>query len=122
VEEEIIHLFEDGASATAISEKVGLSRSAVIGRVSSLHAAGILAERYGSKTRRVETNLPRRVLELFEARDGTLAIESTVFGMTCMWPLGDVGAEDFGYCGGTTGRGRHYCDSHHRIAYTGKAK
>lgn len=36
---------------------------------------------------------------------------------TCRWPVGDPGAEDFGYCGAKPKTGVVYCPYHARIAY-----
>ena len=36
---------------------------------------------------------------------------------TCHWPIGDPGASDFFFCGGTGADGLPYCAYHSRIAY-----
>ena len=36
---------------------------------------------------------------------------------TCRWPVGDVGAADFFFCGGSSLPERPYCLSHCRVAY-----
>lgn len=39
---------------------------------------------------------------------------------TCKWPIGEVGREDFGYCGDQPDRGCAYCSHHASIAYESK--
>lgn len=38
----------------------------------------------------------------------------------CRWPIGEVGAPDFGFCGGVTPEGKPYCEFHLGRAYTGE--
>lgn len=40
----------------------------------------------------------------------------------CLWPLGDPGDSDFGFCGADTVPGRPYCATHCRVAYIRKDK
>jgi|SRR5687767_15168124 len=37
----------------------------------------------------------------------------------CRWPIGEVGAADFHFCGDHRVEGRPYCSAHCRLAFTG---
>lgn len=41
---------------------------------------------------------------------------------TCKWPVGDVGASDFFYCGAQPIEGKPYCGHHCRVAYAPSGK
>jgi GcrA cell cycle regulator len=38
----------------------------------------------------------------------------------CLWPIGDPGEDEFGFCGEETSPGRPYCATHCAVAYIRK--
>lgn len=121
----------------------GLSRNAIIGRVSRL---GITNDRpprnWGaSNARKSRTRKPRpriTALQRLEKLAGELpaqlaasslppepapVLECRMIGLmeldwnTCRWPIGDVQQPGFGFCGVPSIGGQSYCRHHHGLAY-----
>jgi GcrA cell cycle regulator len=129
-------LWADGLSAGQISERFGdVSRSAVIGKVHRLNLPGrAVADRKPKsyKPRQAPPPQPRptpkpRILSVKPATpvirfvpeppvDGRVTLMH-LSDQTCKWPIGDVGAPDFCFCGAGPHPDSPYCEYHARIAY-----
>lgn len=93
------------------------------------------APAYARPTRMAQTALAaerRRIVERLHAeeicgedqplRDGERVTILRLNGKTCRWPIGDVGAPDFHYCGAKPEPGRSYCAYHCGIAGDRRAR
>jgi GcrA cell cycle regulator len=126
---------EAGFTCREIAQEIGVSRNAVIGKISRLH----LPPRRHASERRSERkdgpNAPprrgvsqRRVLLALHATPQPLADEAPIHNghccslleLTkdkCRWPIDDPGAVEFRFCGNKPVEGLPYCAGHARLAY-----
>ena len=131
--------FEAGLTCREIAAELGISRNAVIGKISRL----ALVRDNGGDTRRLLRNdankdsarprpvprLRRRILRAVQIEPAPLPMEDIVsstengcslFELSkerCRWPISTPGAEDFRFCGSTPVEGLPYCPNHSRLAY-----
>ncbi|WP_291868345.1 GcrA family cell cycle regulator [Bradyrhizobium sp.] len=126
--------FEAGLSCREIAASIGVSRNAVIGKLSRLR---LTRETTGdepppnrpAKERRPKPG-PRRQYEMLRvvyrekdpADDAAVVSEHrcSLFELNqerCRWPISTPGAEDFCFCGNTPLKGMPYCRGHTRLAY-----
>ena len=130
--------FEAGLTCREIAAELGVSRNAVIGKISRL----ALVRDNGGDTRRLVRNDPkdptrarpvprlrRRILRAVQLQPAPPPTEeivaSTENGCTlfelskerCRWPISTPGAEDFCFCGSKPVEGLPYCANHTRLAY-----
>jgi GcrA cell cycle regulator len=135
--------FEAGLTCREIAAELGVSRNAVIGKISRL----ALVRDNGGDTRRVMRadagqpgaraarpmpKLRRRILRAVQSEPTSTVvplIEETpanvengcsLFELTnerCRWPISTPGAADFCFCGSTPVDGLPYCAGHSRMAY-----
>jgi len=129
--------FEAGLSCREIAAQIGVSRNAVIGKISRLKLArdkGGLVIRVAKKEA-AEGRRPRAALKLRQiilraplGAPGVAAIEEPIHNghtcslfelskETCRWPISTPGAEDFCFCGNPPIEGLPYCAGHSRLAY-----
>jgi GcrA cell cycle regulator len=128
--------FEAGLSCREIAADIGVSRNAVIGKLSRLN----LTRSRAVEDRRLERSLaparaPRAVPRL------QYEMLATIYGETgapvvagpiddanrcsllelsenrCRWPISTPGADDFCFCGNSAADGQSYCAGHSRLAY-----
>jgi GcrA cell cycle regulator len=129
--------FEAGLSCREIAADIGVSRNAVIGKLSRLNLTRGRAcderrsERRAARPPRGSRTVPRLQYEMLAAiygdSDGTVApqpIDETnrcslleLSENRCRWPISTPGAEDFCFCGNVTPDGQPYCPGHRRLAY-----
>lgn len=98
----LVELVDAGLTANAIAIELGVSRNAVMGQV---HRTRLKLAREPTGGRR----RPRRV-----------GVKLNVFPPSgnCVWPHGDPGEADFGFCAArTAGLDRPYCTRHERVAF-----
>ena len=128
--------FEAGLSCREIAGDIGVSRNAVIGKLSRLN----LTRRESGEPRRPARkdapkghrrgSVPRlqyRVLAALYAEPQPAADEPIhnehccslleLNEERCRWPISTPGAEDFCFCGNTPVEGLPYCAGHTRLAY-----
>ena len=125
--------FEAGLSCREIAAQIGVSRNAVIGKLSRLNLTRgkRSAEPRQKKpaTARGTKSVPRLQYRLLQAlyEDGPAdaaaiisANSCSLFELSkerCRWPLSTPGAEDFCFCGNPPLDGQPYCSGHTRLAY-----
>jgi GcrA cell cycle regulator len=128
--------FEAGLSCREIADDIGVSRNAVIGKLSRLNLtreksgdAGRPARKDAAKRHRPGT-APRlqyqRLQTLYGGRppaddepihNGHCCSLLELNEERCRWPISTPGAEDFCFCGNTPVEGLPYCAGHTRLAY-----
>jgi GcrA cell cycle regulator len=121
--------FDAGLTCREIAGRIGVSRNAVIGKLSRLQ---LKRERLLPAPRRKDiTRNPRRTVRLRMRRQFLMSIEieeapihtahtCSLFELsaeTCRWPISTPGAEDFCFCGSPPMQGFPYCPGHSRLAY-----
>jgi GcrA cell cycle regulator len=129
--------FEAGLSCREIAGEIGVSRNAVIGKLSRL---SLVSEKSGDAPRPTRKDaargprrksVPRLQHQMLEAlygepqpaaddapiHDGHCCslLELTI--ERCRWPIGVPGAADFCFCGNMPIEGLPYCPGHARLAY-----
>jgi GcrA cell cycle regulator len=129
--------FAAGLSCRQIAGEIGVSRNAVIGKLSRLN----LTRDDGHKARRPTQQdaangrspkaEPRRQYQMLKtlyeepqpAGAGELIDDAhccsllELSELRCRWPISSPGAEDFRFCGNTPSLGLPYCAGHTRLAY-----
>jgi GcrA cell cycle regulator len=129
--------FEAGLSCREIANDIGVSRNAVIGKLSRLN---LTREQSGGRRRHppkdaTKGHRPRTVPRVRNQMLRTLYAESQpaaddepihnghccslleLSDERCRWPISTPGAEDFCFCGNTPLEGLPYCAGHTRLAY-----
>jgi GcrA cell cycle regulator len=122
--------FEAGLSCREIAVHIGVSRNAVIGKLSRLQLTRSPEPRPGKTAKeRSPRSIPRLQYQmlrvLYEDRpadDTPIASERRcslleLSGERCRWPISTPGADDFCFCGNTPLEGAPYCAGHARLAY-----
>jgi GcrA cell cycle regulator len=129
--------FADGLSCREIAATIGVSRNAVIGKISRLNLKR-------DKDRMVRTGRPERtaaearprgarrlrqiLLNAYPAAQEAPRADEPIYNGhtcsllelgndTCRWPISTPGAEDFCFCGNPPLGGLPYCAGHSRLAY-----
>ncbi len=130
--------FEAGLSCREIADRIGLSRNAVIGKISRLN----LKRQKAGPARREPARDPRgrptirfrrQFLRAVTAADEPAEPEAPVHNghtcslfelseQTCRWPISTPGADDFCFCGNPPVEGLPYCPGHSRLAYRVSAR
>jgi GcrA cell cycle regulator len=126
--------FAAGLSCREIAADIGVSRNAVIGKLSRLNLTrnerGERPARKNGGTAPAKT-APRRQYEMltavYAAPEFVIADEPiddrqrcSLFELSearCRWPISTPGAVDFCFCGNTPLDGLPYCRGHSRLAY-----
>ena len=129
--------FEAGLSCRQIADDIGVSRNAVIGKLSRLNLtrettgdARRPARKAAAKGHRQETGprLRYRVSLAPYAEPQPAADDEPIHNghccslleltdARCRWPISTPGAADFCFCGNTPVEGQPYCAGHTRLAY-----
>jgi GcrA cell cycle regulator len=128
--------FEAGLSCREIAADIGVSRNAVIGKLSRLN----LTRGRSSDERRLDRGFaqgraPRAVPRLQYEMLATIYGEGDAPVVTgpiddgnrcsllelsenrCRWPISTPGEDDFCFCGNSAPDGQSYCAGHSRLAY-----
>lgn len=129
--------FAAGLSCREIACDIGVSRNAVIGKLSRLNLtretggdARAPAKKDAANGRRPRSvpRLQYQLLQNFYAEPQPAADDAPVHGDSCCsllelseercrWPISSPGADDFCFCGNTPLKGLPYCVGHTRLAY-----
>jgi len=124
--------FDAGLSCREIADRIGVSRNAVIGKISRLNlkrdkAAGPARKdprdprrRGGLRLRRVilkSVTVDEAVQPEMPVHNGHTCSLFELSAQTCRWPLSTPGAADFCFCGNPPIEGLPYCAGHSRLAY-----
>jgi GcrA cell cycle regulator len=131
--EQLKSYFEAGLSCRDIAVNIGVSRNAVIGKLSRLSLTRTDPEERRLRRRKATTGATRRptpnqqLLMLRDAypqqADGAPIVSANNCSLLelseqrCRWPISSPGAEDFCFCGNTPLGGMPYCSGHYRLAY-----
>jgi GcrA cell cycle regulator len=129
--------FEAGLTCREIADDIGVSRNAVIGKLSRLN---LTRGRGGDRPRsprkeaakghrpRAMPRIQYLLLQTLYAEPEPVAGEEPIpngpgcsllelTAEKCRWPISTPGAEDFCFCGNTPVEGLPYCAGHTRLAY-----
>jgi GcrA cell cycle regulator len=128
--------FQAGLSCRQIAADIGVSRNAVIGKLSRL---GLTrgktigeprAKRQPKERGATARSVPRLQYQMLQAvyeddlapADAPVVSEHrcSLFELSkerCRWPISTPGAEDFCFCGNPPLNGQPYCMGHTRLAY-----
>lgn len=125
--------FDAGLSCREIAAAIGVSRNAVIGKLSRLQltrdAAGTeprpgkaARERSRKSIPRLQYQMLRAVYEDAQQPEAPITSEHrcSLYELSkerCRWPISTPGADDFCFCGNTPIEGMPYCSGHTRLAY-----
>ena len=129
--------FANGLTCRQIAAEIGVSRNAVIGKLSRLGltrdrppgsepSPRKSRERRGRPVPRLQYEMLRQVYDEAAFTDGPVVSEHrcSLFELSkerCRWPVnGD--AEEFSFCGNTPMAGLPYCQGHTRLAYRSLAR
>ena len=127
--------FAAGLSCRQIADDIGVSRNAVIGKLSRLNLSREKDERRPARKQagkgRRGRSVPRLQYQMLrtlyagpptEAYDEPIASEHCCSLLElseerCRWPISTPGLADFRFCGNTPIEGLPYCAGHTRLAY-----
>lgn len=125
--------FEAGLTCREIAASIGVSRNAVIGKLSRLQLtrSSVTEPRPGKVAReRSRKSIPRLQYQVLKAvyENAPPVQEEPIISEyrcsllelsdhRCRWPIGTPGEEDFHFCGNTPVEGVSYCSGHTRLAY-----
>ena len=130
--------FEAGLSCSQIAGEIGVSRNAVIGKISRLGLSRpqAIRMRRQPRTPRASTpqlGTPRGQVRILRALHAAMAAPAAAVvepvsdrprcslhelgAQSCRWPIGRPGTDDFGFCGDAPVEGLPYCAGHARLAY-----
>jgi GcrA cell cycle regulator len=131
--ERLTNCFEAGLTCRQIAAEIGVSRNAVIGKLSRLN---LMRDKAGDPPARknpgapAKTTLRRQYAILVAAYadrgapDEFQPIDETrhcsLFELSearCRWPISTPGSADFCFCGNTPLEALPYCSGHSRLAY-----
>jgi len=121
--------FDAGLSCREIGDQIGVSRNAVIGKLSRLQwkrekmIAGPKRRAVARTShRRTGLRLRRQFLRSVEIHEAPIQSMHTcslfeLSAHTCRWPVSSPGEENFSFCGSPPLEGLPYCPGHSRLAY-----
>ena len=127
--------FSEGLSCREIAADIGVSRNAVIGKISRLNLTrdkgrtktlgrkDAAAPRPKASARlrqlliKVVPSEPEPLIEAEPIHNGHTCSLFELTRETCRWPISTPGAEDFCFCGNPPIEGLPYCAGHSRLAY-----
>lgn len=124
--------FDAGLSCREIANEIGVSRNAVIGKLSrlGLTRGEFIGEPRAPKKERASRSVPRLQYQMLRTvyEDGEPVLAAPVVSerrcsllelskQSCRWPISTPGAEDFCFCGNMPLEGAPYCAGHARLAY-----
>ncbi|WGR91895.1 GcrA family cell cycle regulator [Bradyrhizobium sp. ISRA443] len=130
--EQLKSYFAAGLSCRDIAVNIGVSRNAVIGKLSRLNLTRTTPEerraRRKKSARAASRATAKRQLQMLQSVYQQPADDAPVVSTNscslfelseqrCRWPISTPGADDFCFCGNTPLGGMPYCAGHYRLAY-----
>lgn len=131
--EQLRSYFEAGLSCRDIAANIGVSRNAVIGKLSRLNLTRSTPDELRARRKRAAGPTAQRstakqqfqmLQEVYDQEADDVPIVSanscSLFELSeqrCRWPISTPGAEDFCFCGNPPLGGMPYCSGHYRLAY-----
>ncbi|MGY8709553.1 GcrA family cell cycle regulator [Bradyrhizobium sp. 18BD] len=129
--------FEAGLTCSEIAADIGVSRNAVIGKLSRLNLTrgrtlderkvqdkSIAHARASRAVPRLQYEMLASIYGEADAPVATGPIDEAnrcslleLAENRCRWPISTPGAEDFCFCGNSAPDGQSYCAGHSRLAY-----
>ncbi|MCK1712383.1 MULTISPECIES: GcrA family cell cycle regulator [unclassified Bradyrhizobium] len=126
--------FEAGLSCREIAADIGVSRNAVIGKLSRLNLTRGRStderkpDRSFARAPKAVPRLQYEMLATLYGETGAPAVTGPIDDANrcsllelaenrCRWPISTPGAEDFCFCGNAAPDGQSYCAGHSRLAY-----
>jgi GcrA cell cycle regulator len=127
--------FAAGLTCREIANEIGVSRNAVIGKISRLSLTrdkGVMRvgkkEPVGARRPRGAQRLRQILLKSFAPEAERVVVDEPIHNghtcslfelsnETCRWPISTPGQADFCFCGNTPIEGMPYCAGHSRLAY-----
>ena len=128
--------FAAGLTCREIADDIGVSRNAVIGKLSRLHLTRDKGDGPPRPPRKEATkgrrrgSVPRLQYQMLKAlyAEPQAALEAPIdtghacsllelSEQRCRWPISSPGEKDFCFCGNTPVDGLPYCPGHTRLAY-----
>jgi GcrA cell cycle regulator len=138
--ERLKNCLDAGFSCAEIAREIGVTRNAVIGKISRLKLTRVKDAMAGRRERRLAASVQRpRIVtqhqilmalrtapeptaqELAAANAHRCSLMELGHGK-CRWPISEPGADDFCFCGDAPVEGLPYCATHSRIAYHAAAR
>jgi GcrA cell cycle regulator len=132
--------FQAGLSCREIAAEIGVSRNAVIGKLSRLNLtrdkAGsepLVTKGKPKRERREPMTKLRYLLKAMQAESSPAKKDEPIHNghscsllelsdERCRWPISTPGADDFCFCGNRPIEGMPYCSGHSRLAYRVSAR
>jgi len=133
--------FAAGLSCREIANEIGVSRNAVIGKISRLNLTrdkgvmrtGKKEQPCGKRPPRGAQKLRQILLKSFPSEAETVIEDEPIHNGhtcslfelskdTCRWPISTPGQSDFCFCGNVPLDGMPYCAGHSRLAYRVSAR
>ena len=133
--------FAAGLSCREIANEIGVSRNAVIGKISRLNLTrdkgvmrtGKKEQPCGKRPPRGAQKLRQILLKSFPSEAETVIEDEPIHNGhtcslfelskdTCRWPISTPGQADFCFCGNAPLDGMPYCAGHSRLAYRVSAR
>ncbi|MGH6643033.1 MAG: GcrA family cell cycle regulator [Bradyrhizobium sp.] len=125
--------FEAGLSCREIAAQIGVSRNAVIGKLTRLgltRGPTNIEQHLQATTKARAKSVPRAQYRMLQAvyATGQPAIDAPITSERpcsllelshehCRWPISTPGEDGFCFCGNTPLKGLPYCAGHTRLAY-----
>ena len=122
--------FEAGLSCREIAQDIGVSRNAVIGKISRLNLSRVRAVRRVSEPKagrqpvvrqyrgpRAAQSKPHAPVEEVPIPTANRCTMAELGEQQCRWPIRNPGAGAFSFCGNKAVDGFSYCPGHVRLAY-----
>ena len=132
--------FEAGLSCREIAADIGVSRNAVIGKLSRLNLTRgrtvderKVKDKSSARATRAVPRLQYALLATIYGEADTPVIAGPIEEANrcsllelsenrCRWPISTPGEDDFCFCGNTAPDGQPYCTGHSRLAYRPHAR